>query len=156
LAQAVAAALLGLELTLGYRPGWSRDLSFRDALTQSLGRDRDLGSTQVGPQRAELSIRLDGLPAKDRVSRGQQKLLAAVLLIAQLKLLPSDLSTQPTLLLDDPAAELDEDRLATLIGEVRAQPLQLVVTSLHDETGLRAFGTPGRRYRIEQGQVRAG
>jgi DNA replication and repair protein RecF len=151
----VAATLLGLDLTLGYRAGWPRDLGFRDALAQSLTRDRDLGSTQVGPQRAELSIRLDGLPAKDRISRGQQKLLAVVLLIAQIKLLPSESPAAPTLLLDDPAAELDDGRLAALIGEVRAQPLQLVVTSLHDEVGLGAFGTPGRRYRVEHGHVRA-
>jgi DNA replication and repair protein RecF len=153
IAGGVAARLLKLELTLGYRAGWSRDLSFREAVAQSLVRDRDLGSTQVGPQRAELSIRLDGLPARDRISRGQQKLLAALLLIAQIKLLPADSSTIPTLLLDDPAAELDDGRLSALIGEVRAQPLQLVVTSLHDEVGLTALGTPGRRYRIDQGTV---
>jgi DNA replication and repair protein RecF len=152
-ATGLAAKLLGLELTLGYRAGWSRELSLQEALAQSLTRDRDFGSTQVGPQRAELSIRLDGLPARDRISRGQQKLLAAVLLIAQIKLLPSDRPITPTLLLDDPAAELDDSRLAALIGEVRAQPLQLVVTSLHDEVGLTAFGTPGRRYRIERGTV---
>jgi DNA replication and repair protein RecF len=150
-----AATLLGTELTLGYRAGWSRDMTFKDALAQSLGRDRDLGSTQVGPQRAELSIRLNGLPAKDRISRGQQKLLAALLLIAQIKLLPAGLTTQPVLLLDDPAAELDDERLTMLIGEVRAQPLQLVVTSLHDESGLQSFGTPGRRYRVEEGEVTA-
>jgi DNA replication and repair protein RecF len=151
----LAASLLGLELTLAYRAGWSRDMGFREALAQSMAKDRDMGSTQVGPQRAELSIRIDGTTARDRISRGQQKLLAAVLLIAQLQLLPGDAPTAPTLLLDDPAAELDDARLAALIGIVRAQPLQLVVTSLHDEAGLEAFGTPGQRYRVEQGNVRA-
>jgi DNA replication and repair protein RecF len=155
IAAGVAATLLGLELSIGYRSGWSRDLSLREALAQSLVRDREMGSTQVGPQRAELSIRLDGVVAKDRISRGQQKLLAAVLLIAQIKLFPGDSPSTPTLLLDDPAAELDDGRLAALIGEVRAQPLQLVVTSLHDEAGLGAFGTPGRRYRVERGEVRS-
>jgi DNA replication and repair protein RecF len=153
-AAGLAASLLSLEVTLGYRTGWSRDLSLREALAQSVIKDRDMGSTQVGPQRAELSIRVDGAAAKDRISRGQQKLLAAVLLIAQIQLLPSDALTAPTLLLDDPAAELDDARLAALIGVVRAQPLQLVVTSLHEEAGLEAFGTPGRRYRVEQGSVR--
>jgi DNA replication and repair protein RecF len=153
MAAGVARTLLGLELTLGYRAGWARELSFRSALEQSLVKDRDMGSTQVGPQRAELSIRLDGVSAKDRISRGQQKLLAAVLLIAQIKLFPDDSPSAPTLLLDDPAAELDEGRLAALIGEVRAQRLQLIVTTLHDDAGLAAFGTPGRRYRLEQGAV---
>jgi DNA replication and repair protein RecF len=152
-AAGVARTLLGLELTLSYRAGWARDLSFRVALEQSLTKDRDFGSTQVGPQRAELAIKVDGVPAKDRVSRGQQKLLAAVLLIAQIKLFPDDSPSAPTLLLDDPAAELDEARLAALIEEVRAQRLQLIVTTLHENAGLAAFGTPGRRYRLEQGVV---
>ena len=55
---------------------------------------------------------MDGTPVKDRISRGQQKLLAAALLIAQIKLFPEGSPVQPTLLLDDPAAELDDYLLA--------------------------------------------
>ena len=78
-----------------------------------------MGSTQVGPHRAELGIRLDGVSVKDRISRGQQKLLAAALLMAQIKLFPAGAAVQPTLLLDDPAAELDDERLARLIVDRR-------------------------------------
>ena len=92
-----------------------------------------MGATQVGPHRAELSIRLDGAAVKDRISRGQQKLLAAALLIAQLKLFPEDSPVQPSLFLDDPAAELDDERLAGLIREVSAHSVQLIVTTLHGE-----------------------
>lgn len=151
-ASRVASTLLGLELTLAYRSGWLRDLDFAQALDRSWHLDQKLGSTQVGPQRAELSIRLGGAPARDRISRGQQKLLAAVLLISQLKLFRDDAALRPILLLDDPAAELDVARLTALIGEVRAQPLQLVVTTLHPEL-TEAFGRPGKRYRLERGTV---
>jgi DNA replication and repair protein RecF len=153
-ADAVARNLLGMELRVSYRAGWSRDISLADALERSRGQEQDLGVTQVGPQRAELAIRLDGLAARDRVSRGQQKLLAAVLLISQIKLFPEDSTTRPTLLLDDPAAELDSERLAALIREVRGQTLQLVVTTLHgDVAELSAFGQPGRRFRLERGII---
>ena len=155
-AQAVAQNLLGMDLGLSYRAGWARELSLSEALERSRRHDLDTGITQVGPQRAELGIRLDGLPARDRVSRGQQKLLAAVLLISQIKLFPEDSATHPTLLLDDPAAELDSERLTALIQEVRAQALQLVVTTLHgDGTELLAFGSPGRRFRVSAGEVQA-
>ena len=100
-----------------------------------------MGATQVGPHRAELGIRLNGAAVKDRISRGQQKLLAASLLIAQLKLFPEGSPVQPTLLLDDPAAELDDERLAGLIREVSAHSVQLIVTTLHGDFS--AFGTPG-------------
>ena len=101
--------------------------------------------------------RVGGLPAEDRISRGQQKLLAAVLLLSQMRLLPLELGARPTLLLDDPAAELDAQRLGGLIRAVQAQPLQLIVTTLHEELAEFAeFGTPGRRYRMEQGDASAG
>ncbi len=92
---------------------------------------------------------MDGVAVKDRISRGQQKLLAAALLIAQIKLFPEGASVQPSLLLDDPAAELDDERLAGLIREVSGESVQLIVTTLHGE--FPAFGEPGRRYRMAGG-----
>jgi DNA replication and repair protein RecF len=151
--QIISRNLLGCEVSLGYRPGWLRDSSFSEALAQSWSHDQEAGSTQVGPQRAELSIRMDGAGVKDRVSRGQQKLLAAALLIAQLKLFPEGGVVRPTLLLDDPAAELDDERLGRLIAEVSGHAVQLIVTTLHGE--FRAFGTPGRRIGVAAGRVTA-
>jgi DNA replication and repair protein RecF len=152
-AETIGRNLLGKELSLGYRPGWLRELSFAEALQQSWSHDQEAGATQVGPQRAELSIRLEGAGVKDRVSRGQQKLLAAALLMAQLKLFPQNGAVQPSLLLDDPAAELDDERLAGLIGEVTAHAVQLIVTTLHGE--FPAFGRPGRRFGVAAGAVAA-
>jgi DNA replication and repair protein RecF len=152
-AQSIGRNLLGMDLTLGYRPGWAKDLSFAEALQHSRNHDQTSGVSQVGPHRAELAVRLDGLPVKDRISRGQQKLLAAALLIAQLKLFPEDAPVQPSLLLDDPAAELDDDRLAGLIREVASHSVQLVVTTLHSEFS--AFGAPGRSFRVTGGSLAA-
>jgi DNA replication and repair protein RecF len=150
-AQNVARTLLGMELGLSYRSGWPRDLSFGAALKASWTADQEAGSTLVGPQRAELAIRLDGAAVKDRISRGQQKLLAAALLMAQVSLFPNDSDLRPTLLLDDPAAELDGERLHGLILEVSRQSVQLIVTSLSAQFS--GFGVPGRRYHIENGRI---
>jgi DNA replication and repair protein RecF len=149
----IARNLLGMELELSYRAGWPRDHSFAESLQQSWSHDQASGATQVGPHRAELNIRLNGMGVKDRISRGQQKLLAAALLMAQLKLFPDDAPVQPSLLLDDPAAELDGDRLTALIREVSAHSVQLIVTTLHSEFS--AFGAPGRRFRVDAGRVEA-
>jgi DNA replication and repair protein RecF len=149
-ARDTAQNLLGMELSLSYRPGWARDMSLEEALKSSWIHDQEAGTTQVGPQRAELGIRLNGALVKDRISRGQQKLLAAALLMAQLNLFPKD-AIRPTLLLDDPAAELDTERLFSLIREVRGESVQLVLTSLSAE--FNAFGVPGRRYAIDAGSV---
>ena len=151
--QGLTRLLLGMDLELGYRAGWPRQLGFAEALAQSWAMDLERGSTQVGPHRAELSIHLNGIAAKDHISRGQQKLLAAALLIGQVKLFPADSEIRPSLLLDDPAAELDHGHLMQLIEQMSGQPNQLIVTTLHEEFA--AFGTPGRRYRIEAGKVSA-
>jgi DNA replication and repair protein RecF len=151
-ASVITRKLLGMELSLSYRPGWTRDMTFAEALVQSWTHDQDSGATQVGPHRAELNIRLNDLGVKDRISRGQQKLLAAALLMAQVKLFPPDSPVQPSLLLDDPAAELDNQRLTGLIAEVSSQSVQLIVTTLHPEFS--EFGIPGLQYRIDGGAVR--
>jgi DNA replication and repair protein RecF len=149
----LARSLLGMHLELSYRSGWARDGTFESALQDSWAHDVERGATSVGPQRGELVIRLDGSPVKDRISRGQQKLLAAALLVAQLRLFPHDALVKPTLLLDDPAAELDGDRLLSLISELSSESLQLIVTSL--DPAFRAFGAPGRHYSIRQGRLEA-
>src|ERR1700691_5115286 len=153
-AEIIGRNLLGMELLLSYRNGWLKGQSMAEALQQSWNHDLETGATQVGPHRAELGIRLGGTPVKDRISRGQQKLLAAALLIAQIKLFPEGSPVQPTLLLDDPAAELDDERLASLIREVSAHSVQLIVTTLHGD--FPAFGEPGRRYAMRGGQVSSG
>ena len=150
-AAALGRGLLGHEIALSYRTGWSRERTLAESLDQSWALDLERGGTQVGPHRGELVVQLDGIAAKDRVSRGQQKLLAAALLIAQVKLFPAEAPVRPTLLLDDPAAELDQRHLANLIEAVAGHGNQLIVTTLQPEFG--AFGTPGLRLGIEDGRV---
>jgi DNA replication and repair protein RecF len=150
-AHEVGLRLLGREISFSFRTGWLKGQALEEALRTSWDADRDRGSTLVGPQRAELHVQINGVAAKDEVSRGQQKLLAAALLLAQLKLFGSDSPTRPVLLLDDPAAELDARHLALLLEEVRAMPLQLFVTSLNERSD--ALGAPGLHVRFDQGQL---
>ena len=146
-----SARLLGGALELQYRPGWNQDFAFDEALQRSEALDRQRGATQVGPHRADLLIRMDGGLARDHISRGQQKLLAAALLIAQLRCFPDSAPLRPTLLLDDPAAELDAGHLRRLIDEVVRADTPLVVTSLDEH--FPAFGSPGARFHIENGRL---
>ncbi len=150
-AAGLVRSLLGQELALGYRVGWPKNVTFAEALDLSWSHDQEVGTT-VGPHRADLTIRLDGVSVKDRISRGQQKLLAAALLLAQLKLFPAGAPARPSLLLDDPGAELDQMHLGTLIEEIRSQAVQMLVTTLQDEFS--AFGKPGRCFKIEAGSVK--
>ena len=144
-------ALSGLEPELHYFKGWAQDVSLTEALVASKARDESKRLTHPGPHRADVIVRMNGRPAREVLSRGQQKLVAVAMTLAQLNLLQEVTQTTPTLLLDDPAAELDGDHLRRFIDQVMRLQSQLVLTSLHSESPL--FGTPNRVFHVEQGRV---
>lgn len=143
--------LSGLEVDMTYSRGWAADRPLADVLADGIERDRIRGSTLAGPQRADVQLRIQGRAAKEVLSRGQQKLVAAAMVLALLQRLRSDQAQPPTLLLDDPAAELDTHRLGALVELVKGLRCQLVVTSLHAD--LANFGVPERVFHVEQGAV---
>jgi DNA replication and repair protein RecF len=136
---------------LQYYRGWGAQHSLAEALEASRARDELRGLTHVGPHRADVQIRAGGKLAREVLSRGQQKLMAVALTLAQLRLLKAASGTTPTLLLDDPAAELDSAHLADFVRQIAPLGCQLVITSLHPET--LTFGTPDRVFHVEQGRV---
>ena len=149
--QPMVQELTGLGVELHYARGWNADLTLADALKASRERDIHRGLTHAGPHRADVVLRLRGGLARDTLSRGQQKLVAVALTLAQLKLIRGLTEQVPTLLLDDPAAELDADRLQQFVGMIAELRCQLVVTALHGNTEL--LGHPDRVFHVEQGRV---
>jgi DNA replication and repair protein RecF len=143
--------LTGLEIELHYARGWAADSTLAEALVAARDRDAARGMTHAGPHRADVVVRLERGLARETLSRGQQKLVAAAMTLSQLSLIHDQSGTLPTLLLDDPAAELDRDRLARFVARIRQLQCQLVVTSLSPEIQL--FGAPDRVFHVEQGNI---
>jgi DNA replication and repair protein RecF len=134
-----------------YRRGWADDRDLGQALQDCWRRDLRLRTTTAGPHRADVSFLVDGTPARERVSRGQQKLLAAAFVLAQLSLRAAEGAPRACLMLDDPAAELDVDNLGKLFAVIAEIPAQLIITSV-EERGLR--GIPiGRTFHVKQGRL---
>jgi len=148
----IGRRLLGLEARLAYHRGWPDDLALEETLRRDLDRDRRYRATQHGPHRADIVVRVEGHAAKDRVSRGQQKLLAAGLTLAQLELQEAERPGRAALLLDDPAAELDAANLSRLLDCVRDLRAQLVVTSLSAD--IAGLPSGGRLFHVERGTIR--
>lgn len=141
----------GLDCPVGelqYFRGWGAQHSLGEALESSRARDEGRGLTHVGPHRADVLLRVGGRLAREVLSRGQQKLMAVALTLAQLRLLKEGSGTTPTLLLDDPAAELDAEHLGHFVRQIALLGCQLVITSLQPETT--AFGVPDRVFHVEQ------
>jgi len=87
------------------------------------------------------------------VSRGQQKLLASAMLLGQLHCDASLGSQLAGLLVDDPAAELDDSHLGRLLAEVARLPAQLVVTALDAANPALQGLSEGHRFHVEHGHV---
>lgn len=149
-AREIGERLIGRPVRLEYRPGWRGSLA--DALREGFERDAAAGHTQAGPHRADLAVRLEGRSAADEASRGQQKLVAAALVIAQVREGSAASGRSGILLVDDPAAELDREALGRLMAEVEALPCQLIVTGL--APNLLPVDSRFPMFHVEQGRVR--
>ena len=126
----IGTALLGSPIRLVHHRGWDAEKPLLEAIANDRRRDRRYRATQLGPHRGDVVVQVEDRPAKDRVSRGQQKLVAAGLMLAQLQLQEQERPGRSALLLDDPAAELDGENLSRLMALVRGASAQLWVTSL--------------------------
>jgi DNA replication and repair protein RecF len=143
--------LLGADLHLSYRPGQPDSGDFAAALAAHRDRDRRAGMTQIGPHRADLVLTIDDHKAKGWVSRGQQKLVASALVLGQAERLAACWGDRAILLVDDPAAELDREHCAALLGLVAALPFQTFLTAMEAEAvaGIKA----AQRFHVEQGRI---
>lgn len=147
----IGADLVGSEVRIEYRAGWNEDRPLGATLEAGLDRDRQLGSTQAGPHRADLALIYDQRQARKLVSRGQQKLLACALVLAATGTAQAALERPLLLLLDDPAAELDGDALERLMRHVVGLGCQVVATSLEAATPL--FPDSPALFHVERGQL---
>ena len=147
----VGGALLGSAVGFAYRRGWSEDNDLLATLESGIERDRQYGSTQHGPHRADLKLRYDERQARKLVSRGQQKLLACAMIVAATETAQAALERPLVLLLDDPAAELDSDSLSRLMQRVVGLGCQIVATSLTPDVPL--FPAPAAVFHVEHGRL---
>jgi DNA replication and repair protein RecF len=145
--------LLTRHLALDYRRGWPADERFENALAASEVRDRQNGSTEVGPHRAELVLRLGEHRVQDEASRGQQKLTAAALILAQVAVETVDRPSRSVLVVDDPAAELDAQSLERLLAATTDLPAQLIFTALSPAHLAPPAGQPV--FHVERGEAHA-
>lgn len=144
--------LLDRPLTLEYRRGWGADERLEDVLGTQSVRDRQQGSTESGPHRAEVVLRLDDRRVQDEASRGQQKLTAAALILAQVAVEGVERPARSVLVVDDPSAELDARSLARLLAALAELRAQLIFTALTPANLPFEAGYPV--FHVERGGVR--
>ena len=145
----------GESVTVHYARGWDDGRQLNAVLADTRDSDREAGYTRAGPQRADLKLVAAGRRAADVLSRGQLKILACALLLAQARQLESATEKTGIYLVDDPAAELDEVRRVRLGKALTAMKGQVWVTSVQADLMLDGLGDASRlaRFHVEQGRV---
>jgi DNA replication and repair protein RecF len=83
---------------------------FSTVLVKNRTRDTLLKTTERGPHRDDLDLRLNDRPAKQFASEGQQRCLVIALRLAQAAYFKVKSGITPVLLCDDVLGELDPDR----------------------------------------------
>jgi DNA replication and repair protein RecF len=141
------------EVDIQYKRGWKEGLGLFELLTDELKKDRLKGFTQYGPHRADLVLQVNGLSAQNGISRGQQKLLIALLRLAQAKQFTESTGRLCALLYDDLAAELDgqhREKILNVLSKMRVQlfltaiePTQIDISRWHNK----------KMFHVEQGRV---
>lgn len=107
------------------------------------------GQTLVGPHRDDLAIELGGVDARAFGSRGQQRLLALSLRLAEILPITEAVGTAPILLLDDALSELDPDVREHTLREIRsAEQVFLTTADVLDVPG-------AARWIITKGEIAA-
>lgn len=147
------APVLG-RASLTFQPGWSRDnLSLADALL--VARDRDLanGYTSIGPHRADWRIDYAALPGRETLSRGQAKLTALAVLLAQAERHAAACGEWPVVALDDLASELDRHHQRRVLERLLISGAQIFITGTEVPTALAELPATVERFHVEQGQI---
>lgn len=140
-------------IKITYQQGWREGETYADYLTAQYDSDKERGFTQFGPHRADLRIRIDGIDAREYLSRGQQKILVASLVLAQCEQMREH-NTSVVILVDDLPSELDTEKRAILMACLEATGAQVFLTGT--EASLFPLGeTPYGMFHVEQGRIQA-
>jgi DNA replication and repair protein RecF len=162
----------GQRLEVRYRPGMSGEeaevlmapieevdgslgrihAAIKHALERVSPREQAAGMSLVGPHRDDLSFLVDGIDMNTFGSRGQQRLAALSLKLAELDVLTIQLGSRPILLLDDVLSELDphKQRAVLNVAQGAGQTIMTVTDLDAISEGLAAAGTV---FRLQAGAL---
>ena len=118
------------DIKLAYSRGWPSKKSLQQALEQALKQENKTKTTHWGPHRMEIKISYNNQDAAAIVSRGQQKLIAASLILAQINHAQQTSPRKCVTLLDDICAELDHVHTQALFTELQALGTQVFISAI--------------------------
>ena len=133
-------------VTMAYKPSSTEELAKhrREELRARM--------SLVGPQRDVIEFLVDGRPASEVLSGGEQKMIVLFLKFAKLELFRRRHDDAPLFLLDDVDAELDLEILQSLLSKLPVST-QVFATSAKEAFLAALQAGPHRRLTLDNGRV---
>jgi DNA replication and repair protein RecF len=125
---------------------------FKD-LKKTAEREVIFGQTLVGPHRDDLLFQINGYPARQFGSQGQQRSFILAFKTSQIMDLEKIIGEPPILLLDDMTGELDMFRQKFFFNFLKRRQGQVFITTTDIQPLLKSGIKNGRFFRINQGEI---
>lgn len=122
---------------------------YYEKLRESAEYDIKTGRTNVGVGRDEITIKINGISAREYGSQGQIKSAALVMKLAQAEIFMQKCKDAPVVFLDDVMGELDESRQRFVFDIIR--DMQVFVTTCNESALLPEI--KGKILRISGGRI---
>ncbi|MDU8925287.1 DNA replication/repair protein RecF [Pasteurellaceae bacterium LIM206] len=142
-----------LDIHVSFHQGWEKDSDYARLLMDNFDRDRAIGYTVSGPQKADFRFKTNGLPVEDVLSRGQLKLLMCALRLAQGEHLTAQKNRHCIFLIDDFASELDETKRVLLAERLRHSDSQVFITAISADQLKPMQPERHRTFKVENGKI---
>ncbi|GAP64773.1 DNA replication and repair protein RecF [Mizugakiibacter sediminis] len=136
---------------LSYRRGWPEGAALLEHLAERRGQDYARGHSTAGPHRADWALAFPEAPAREHLSRGQEKLCALACVLAQAELHAERRGEWPMIGLDDLASELDQTHQRRVVERLTAGAAQVLVTGTELPPAL--AGLEAALFHVEQGRI---
>lgn len=120
-----------IDFEFKYNP--SIEENIEETLKSKYKNDLYLRTTNLGPHRDDYDFLLDGLPAKDNASQGEQRIMVLAVVLAISDIIEKKYKERPIFLLDDVFSELDSKRQNKLIKYLLKLQTQAIITTTNLE-----------------------
>lgn len=154
--QIVQDFLPEFELKIGIYQGWTKDIPYQEILEKNFERDRQLGFTFSGPNKADLRLKINATPIEDVLSRGQLKLMVCALRLAQGGHFHQVTGRDCIYLIDDFASELDEMRRQCLSDYLLKAQAQVFISAITREQVAQIQCENSKLFYVDHGKIAQG
>lgn len=134
--------------------GWEQGRPLQAVLRETLSGDLRAGFSRTGPHKADWNVCRNGIHARRRISRGEEKLCSIALLVALAESMNDAIGEFPVLLLDDIEAELSISTRNTVIDRLGTLGAQCILTA-HDRLPELKDDAEAAMFHVEHGPAGA-